>query len=675
MALPSYLSAEDLAKFRTRFCERLLQLGECSFGDKCQYSHNVVWRRRSPNKYAYEPVMCPNVILWRGISGKLQLSINCPEGKCCRSSHSFEEVLYHPRIYKSVACDALHCQIYYCPFAHNPAELSFTSSRETPRELVNRCIGLLDFRELFPDEEPSPTSPQLAPTDFWLRSTSRPRPYIPPVTPAEAAENAAWVTVGPGVKLESVTRARSAAIPSDLCRALWTLKGERRHVVVKAMQLPVSDALVGMLLEEHVRLHAPAGQSPAHYSYPDEHFVPIRKLLTQPEGLFLVMDRCVTSLEGGIPEGLLGRMTPPVFAARVGEILRAIGRMHSLGIPHMRICPSNILVDSDASWRLADCFGKYRILCSPGPLPPAVAIWQAPEVLCGGRVDWFKADVWSIGVTLAYALTGKTPFSTPEAVVRDELHIQSIPALILDLIFRSIQPDPDDRPTINEMLGLPLFWGVEGIQEFVPVVLEISTEEAKEGSMPTSTPMTTASSGSSAQSPSTAPDGRGTPLQSFVTPEASIKTCLLSYPIERGKTVWSVLLEISKGSDADVLVLSERYPIWMVRAYDAWRLSEKCRGQQEANFVAKYGGALAEENLDFSEPERAREYYATVSAAMAGREIVVLGSFLDKMLEGSSEEAADDLLLDSCMIKSSHDEPWEYAVYCPPQAHQARSWV
>lgn len=28
------LSHEDLVKFRTRFCERFLQYGECNFGDK-----------------------------------------------------------------------------------------------------------------------------------------------------------------------------------------------------------------------------------------------------------------------------------------------------------------------------------------------------------------------------------------------------------------------------------------------------------------------------------------------------------------------------------------------------------------------------------------------------------------------------------------------------------------
>eukprot|EP00930_Biecheleria_cincta_P068809 TRINITY_DN56634_c0_g1_i1.p1 TRINITY_DN56634_c0_g1~~TRINITY_DN56634_c0_g1_i1.p1 ORF type:complete len:1116 (+),score=194.56 TRINITY_DN56634_c0_g1_i1:181-3528(+) len=116
MALSSLLSEKGLARFRTKRCERLLASGQCSFGDKCQYSHDSEWLRRNPIKVPYAPDLCPCVAR-SGISG-------CAKGLDCSFAHSSEEVLYHPRRYKRVSCaGSSDCRGYYCPFAHNQEEL------------------------------------------------------------------------------------------------------------------------------------------------------------------------------------------------------------------------------------------------------------------------------------------------------------------------------------------------------------------------------------------------------------------------------------------------------------------------------------------------------------------------------------------------------------------------
>ncbi|CAE7882149.1 TZF5, partial [Symbiodinium sp. KB8] len=98
------------------------------FIDKCQYSHDD-WLRRNPSKVAYEPDLCPNLS-------------TCQAGRKCGFAHSQEEVLYHPRRYKTSRCYASGCRGYYCPDAHYPHE------RREPKEAVVVCPPMPS-----PDEE------------------------------------------------------------------------------------------------------------------------------------------------------------------------------------------------------------------------------------------------------------------------------------------------------------------------------------------------------------------------------------------------------------------------------------------------------------------------------------------------------------------------------------------
>eukprot|EP00913_Durusdinium_trenchii_P025647 g24073.t1 len=56
MALSSFLSDKNLARFRTKPCERLVAKGQCTFGERCQYSHEPM-ARRNPKKVKYSTQM------------------------------------------------------------------------------------------------------------------------------------------------------------------------------------------------------------------------------------------------------------------------------------------------------------------------------------------------------------------------------------------------------------------------------------------------------------------------------------------------------------------------------------------------------------------------------------------------------------------------------------------
>lgn len=120
------MNDEELARFRTQICPKKAsgQSGECEFGLQCQYSHCISWSRRPPHISGYRPTLCPNVIFSIGTDRKMRVKNYCKRGRSCLYSHTKEEQMYHPRIYKTMPCrDWPYCKKYFCPFAHGPEEL------------------------------------------------------------------------------------------------------------------------------------------------------------------------------------------------------------------------------------------------------------------------------------------------------------------------------------------------------------------------------------------------------------------------------------------------------------------------------------------------------------------------------------------------------------------------
>jgi hypothetical protein len=144
--------------------------------------------------------------------------------------------------------------------------------------------------------------------------------------------------------------------------------------------------------------------------------------------------------------------------ARVGqEIADALAVAHRRGILHRDVKPQNILLAPDGRARLTD-FGSARLagqatLTQTGGLVGTLE-YAAPELLSGTRAD-ARSEVYSLGVTLYYALTGALPprttprtASAPETAAgghHPRARRPEVPPWLDAAIARATASEPDER--------------------------------------------------------------------------------------------------------------------------------------------------------------------------------------------------------------------------------------
>jgi transcriptional regulator with GAF, ATPase, and Fis domain/serine/threonine protein kinase/tetratricopeptide (TPR) repeat protein len=154
----------------------------------------------------------------------------------------------------------------------------------------------------------------------------------------------------------------------------------------------------------------------------------------------------------------------PVFLEALARVAEALDAIHARGLIHYDIKPENILVvphpatgvPSRCDVKILD-FGFSEEETTPlGNRARGTIPFIAPEILQSSSADR-RSDLFSLGVTVAFAITGRYPFpgSTPEAwlaAARDGRRIDlerlrpDAPPGLLDLVDRLLEPEPATRP-------------------------------------------------------------------------------------------------------------------------------------------------------------------------------------------------------------------------------------
>jgi serine/threonine-protein kinase 11 len=168
------------------------------------------------------------------------------------------------------------------------------------------------------------------------------------------------------------------------------------------------------------------------------------------------------------------------------RVLEAVSYLHSQGIIHQDIKPSNILLAGNGGVFLSD-FGVGHSFQSAAMVVGSPA-YQAPEVLPDSDFDFewdvnpAGEDIWSLGVTLYQCLFQKLPF-VGENVFEIVQDIRSRPLQIPEgtepelvvLLQGMLTVDPSKRMTIEDVRASPFFLGAP-LNVKLPTVKQIEVE-------------------------------------------------------------------------------------------------------------------------------------------------------------------------------------------------------
>ena len=117
-----------------------------------------------------------------------------------------------------------------------------------------------------------------------------------------------------------------------------------------------------------------------------------------------------------------GPLAPIEAVDAILQVISGLAEAHAAGILHRDIKPSNCFVDADGTVKIGD-FG----LSIPTPAPDVTQLtvtgtiqatprFASPEQLRGQSLD-VRSDIYSVGATLYYLLTGRPPFDDRDLMV------------------------------------------------------------------------------------------------------------------------------------------------------------------------------------------------------------------------------------------------------------------
>jgi serine/threonine protein kinase/tetratricopeptide (TPR) repeat protein len=192
---------------------------------------------------------------------------------------------------------------------------------------------------------------------------------------------------------------------------------------------------------------------------------------------FLVMDY----VEGRDLDGVVRERGPLPAALAIDYLIQAargLEAAHAQGIVHRDIKPANLMLDTEGTVRVLD-LGLARLVDAANPYGHAAGgrltesgmymgtvDYMAPEQAEDSRRADHRADIYSLGCTLHYLLTGREPFDGETVLKRLMAHMERpAPSLrasrpeisaTLDAAFHKMMAKrPADRPaSMNEVIAL-----------------------------------------------------------------------------------------------------------------------------------------------------------------------------------------------------------------------------
>ncbi len=202
----------------------------------------------------------------------------------------------------------------------------------------------------------------------------------------------------------------------------------------------------------------------AGMSHPN--IVPIHSVEEHADLVFFVMGY----VDGETLRERVERTGPlsPRYAMKVmQEVAWALAYAHQRGVVHRDVKPDNIMLEEATDRAMVTDFGIAQVGLADDNAPTGEIIgtarYMSPEQACGENVDG-RSDLYSLGATFFYALTGQPPFDAPTVPAMLALQVSGKPPelktvrpeasdRLAEVIDRCLEKVPDDRIQTGDELA------------------------------------------------------------------------------------------------------------------------------------------------------------------------------------------------------------------------------
>lgn len=189
----------------------------------------------------------------------------------------------------------------------------------------------------------------------------------------------------------------------------------------------------------------------------------------EKQKIYIVMEYCVTVLHELFDKAPENKLPISQAHCYFVQLIDGLEYLHSQGIIHKDIKPSNLLINNSNVVKITD-FGVAEQLdlftpddiCTKSQGSPA---FQAPELVEGSvKFSGYKIDIWSSGVTLYSITTGKYPFDGEniyrliDNISKGQFTMpEDLEPTLQDLLTGMLRKDPNQRSSLKEIKDHPWY--------------------------------------------------------------------------------------------------------------------------------------------------------------------------------------------------------------------------
>ena len=199
---------------------------------------------------------------------------------------------------------------------------------------------------------------------------------------------------------------------------------------------------------------------------PHTNIIKIYEYFNDDDFLYLILEYCENgSLSNYVKNS--GPIKPPLLYQMCTQILSALNLCHEMGMAHRDIKPGNILLDYQFRPKLAD-FGMSEKFQEENKAKTIIGTkaFMSPEMLvtCAKAFDPFKSDIYALGITFYFMVTGNLPWVThSESVMIEQIRNGEIffddrwnPSFA-KIVKMMTNFNPQSRPTAQQILQNEFF--------------------------------------------------------------------------------------------------------------------------------------------------------------------------------------------------------------------------